>query len=64
MLNTEPNLLNPDDMYQSLIDAHRGLTDEQSMALNARIVLILSNHVGNSHVLTEAFSLARNSLKI
>jgi Protein of unknown function (DUF2783) len=63
MLNLEPNITNPDDIYQSLIDAHRGLTDEQSMALNARIVLILSNHIGNSEVLNSAFSLARSTLK-
>lgn len=63
MLNTEPNFPNPDDFYQSLIGTHRGLTDEQSIALNARIVLLLSNHIGDTAVLEEAFRVARQSLQ-
>lgn len=62
MLNTAPNLSNPDDFYQSLIDSHRGLTDEQSIALNARIVLLLANHIGDTTVLDEAFKTTRLSL--
>lgn len=63
MLNTEINLINPDDFYEALINAHRGLTDAQSVALNARIVLLLSNHVGDMAVLHEAFLTARQSLE-
>ena len=63
MLNIEPNMTNPDDTYQCLIDTHRGLTEEQSIALNARIVLILANQIGNSEILREAFEVARKSLK-
>ncbi|MBO9512758.1 MAG: DUF2783 domain-containing protein [Variovorax sp.] len=62
MLNTQPNLQNPDDFYQALIDTHRGLSDEHSAALNARIVLLLSNHIGDEDVLKEAFRTARQSL--
>lgn len=63
MLNTEPNFQSPDDFYQSLIDAHKGLTDEQSVALNARIILLLSNHIGDTAVLEEALHMARQSLR-
>ncbi len=48
-----------DDFYQSLIDLHRGLTDEQSAQVNAKLILILSNHIGDIAVLREAMSLAR-----
>jgi hypothetical protein len=58
-LVTGPNIPAPDDFYQALIDAHRGLSDEQSMAFNARLVLLLANHVGDMDVLREALRLAR-----
>ncbi len=48
-----------DDFYQSLIDLHRGLTDEQSAQVNAKLILILSNHIGDIAVLREAMALAR-----
>jgi hypothetical protein len=48
-----------DDFYQMLIDAHRDLSDEQSAALNARLILLLSNHIGDIAVLREALALAR-----
>lgn len=62
MLNTEPNFQSPDDFYQSLIEIHRDLTDEQSVSLNARIILLLSNHIGDTAVLEEALRMARQSL--
>ncbi len=48
-----------DDFYQSLIDLHRGLSDEQSAQVNAKLILILSNHIGDITVLREAMALAR-----
>jgi hypothetical protein len=48
-----------DDFYQMLIDAHRDLSDEHSAALNARLILLLSNHIGDIAVLREALALAR-----
>lgn len=62
-LNTEPNIPQPDDFYQALIDAHIGLTDEQSAALNARLVLLLANQVGDLQTLREAIAAARASLE-
>ncbi len=61
MLNTRATSLNYDDMYEALITAHRGLTDEQSHAMNARLVLLLANHIGDLEVLKNAFTLARGS---
>ena len=58
-LNTAPNLKSPDDFYESLIDLHRDLTDEQSELVNARLILLLANHVGDSEVLREAMQRAR-----
>ncbi len=51
-----------DDFYQSLIDLHRGLSDEQSAQLNANLILILSNHIGDLTVLREAMTLARSGI--
>ncbi|SMH54643.1 DUF2783 domain-containing protein [Azospirillum agricola] len=58
-LATDNRLANPDDFYQALIDSHRDLTAEQSAALNAKLVLLLANHIGDSEVLTEALRIAR-----
>jgi hypothetical protein len=58
-LTTQPNLASPDDFYEALIDVHRGLTDEQSAALNARLILLLANHVGDAEALRDALRLAR-----
>ena len=48
-----------DDFYEALIDMHRDLTDEQSALVNAKLILLLSNHIGDISVLREAMSLAR-----
>lgn len=47
-----------DDFYQLLIDAHEGLTDEQSAMLNVKLVLLLANHVGDLRTIREAIELA------
>jgi hypothetical protein len=48
-----------DDFYQLLIDAHRDLSDEQSRLVNARLILLLANHIGDLRVLREALTAAR-----
>jgi hypothetical protein len=58
-LTTAPNLEAPDDFYEALIEAHQGLSTEESHAFNARLVLVLANHVGSLAVLREAFEAAR-----
>lgn len=59
MLDTEFNLDSADDFYEALIDAHRDLDAAQSHALNARLVLLLANHIGALAVLREALAAAR-----
>ena len=54
-----PNIDDPDGFYAELIAAHEGLTDEESQALNARLILILANHVGDREVLARALAEAR-----
>lgn len=61
MLITTPNLPKPDEAYARLIAAHEGLTEAESHTMNARLVLILMNHVGDDEVLAEALRLARLS---
>lgn len=58
-LITTPNLAAPDDFYEALINAHQDLSDEQSQALNARLVLLLANHIGDLSVLQEALQAAK-----
>jgi hypothetical protein len=52
----------PDRAYRALIDAHRGLSEEESAALNSRLVLILANHIGDHTVLQEAIDLAKTTM--
>jgi len=72
-LNTRPNLGIPgeryrhaympgDDFYQMLLEGHRGLADDQSELMNARLVLLLANHIGDLRVLREAIELARSGV--
>ena len=60
-LITDPNLAQPDDFYEALIDMHRELSNEQSQAVNARLILLLSNHIGDLGVLREAMRIARDA---
>ncbi len=58
-LNLEPNIAAPDDFYEALIDLHRDLTPEQSAAVNARLILLLANHIGDAEVLAQAMARAK-----
>jgi hypothetical protein len=60
-LTVAPNLDAPDDFYADLLAAHRGLAPEESAALNARLILILANHVGDAGTLGEALRLAASA---
>jgi len=61
-LKREPNMADPDGLYAAIIDAHAGLGEAESAALNARLVLLLANHIGDAAVLAEALAVARKSL--
>jgi hypothetical protein len=58
-LITAPHLESADDFYEALIDAHRDLAVADSHALNARLVLLLANHIGSLEVLRQALQAAR-----
>ncbi|NMG55552.1 DUF2783 domain-containing protein [Aromatoleum aromaticum] len=70
-LNTDSNFFTPgkryfrtfspgDDFYEALIETHRDLTAEQSAMVNARLILLLANHIGDISVLREAMKIARD----
>ena len=72
-LNLGPNFAEPgkrylhaysagDDFYEALIQTHQGLSDSQSALVNARLVLLLSNHIGDLAVLSEAMKIARSGV--
>ncbi|MEM7491339.1 MAG: DUF2783 domain-containing protein [Pseudomonadota bacterium] len=62
-LTTAPNIPDPDGFYDELLQAHEGLDDAESQALNARLVLILANHVGDRDILRAAMAAARESAR-
>jgi hypothetical protein len=61
-LSTQSNFADPDAAYRLIVEAHRGLDDEQSAALDTALVLVLANHVGDADVLREAVALAKRGL--
>ena len=50
-----------DEFYEALIRAHEGLSDGDSAALNARLVLLLANHIADEAVIAEALRIARDA---
>src|SRR6266513_287625 len=63
-VNTQPNLAAADDFYDELIGMHRGLTDAQSALVNAKLILLLANHIGDLDVLRAAMAAAREDIAI
>ena len=61
-LSTSSNFDKPDDAFRAIVEAHRGLSDEQSAELDAALVLILANHIGDIDVLREAVALAKRRI--
>jgi Protein of unknown function (DUF2783) len=62
VINTDPNIPSPDDFYEILIDTHRDLSLEQSQLVNAKLILLLANHIGDLAVLRQAMSKAREGV--
>lgn len=62
-LDTTPRLADPDALLALLLDAHKGLDAEASRRLDARLVLLLANHIGDMDALREAVALARASAR-
>jgi Protein of unknown function (DUF2783) len=61
-LSTSSNFVKPDDAFRMVVEAHRGLSDAQSADLDAALVLVLANHIGDLEVLREAIELAKRRL--
>ena len=61
-LSTSSNFAKPDDALRAIVEAHRGLSDEQSADFDAALVLILANHIGDLDVLREAITLAKRRM--
>ena len=61
-LSTASNFAKPDDAFRMIVEAHRGLAEAQSADLDAALVLILANHIGDLEVLGQAIELAKRSL--
>ena len=62
-LDLELRIARPDDFYEALVEAHRGLSDEDSRLLNARLILLLANQVGDMGVLMEALAKAAEAVR-
>jgi hypothetical protein len=61
-LTKQPHVADPDALYAAILEAHADLSETESAALNARLVLLLANHIGNADIVREALTTARQSL--
>ncbi len=60
-LNLDPNIEDADGFYAELLATHEALSEAESAALNARLILILANHVGDRAILRQALRTAREA---
>jgi hypothetical protein len=61
-LSTSSNFSKPDDAFRAIVEAHHGLSGEQSADFDAALVLILANHIGDFDVLEQAIELAKRRM--
>jgi len=61
-LMLDPNTPDPDGVYQMIIDMHKDLSEDESHAVNARMILILANHIGDKSIIAEATGVARENM--
>ncbi len=64
MLSTASNFADPDTAFRRIVEAHRGLNDDDSIMLDTALLLILANHIGDIGVLDEAIALAKQQLRV
>ncbi len=57
-INTDPNIADADDFYAELLSIHDGRSKAQSDAINARLILLLANHIGDRAILSDAMQKA------
>ena len=62
-MNTNPNFQDADGFYERLLDAHQDLSREQSELLNARLILLLANQIGDAQVLGDCIAAARETVR-
>lgn len=62
VLSTKSNFQDPDAAYRLIVEAHRGISDAQSADLDAALVLVLANHIGDLDVLREAIALVQRRM--
>ena len=62
ILQTAPNIAAPDNFYEALIALHHDLTEAQSALVNAKLILLLANHIGDANVLVAAMAAAREDV--
>ena len=60
-INTAPAIMRPDDLYEELIAMHAGLDEARSHLVNAKLILLLANHIGDEAVVRQAIELARGN---
>ena len=60
-MKSEPNIADPDGFYEAWIAAHEGLSDAESAELDARLVLLLANQIGDQQVLLDCIAAARRA---
>ncbi len=63
-MKLDPHIPDPDGFYEALVQAHEGLSEMDSAALNARLVFLLANQIGDQDTLFECVDAARKSLRI
>lgn len=61
-MKLDPNIVDPDGLYEALVSAHEGLSDQESVALNARLVFLLANQIGEPTILYDCIGAALRSL--
>ena len=62
-MKIEPNIPDPDGFYEALVNAHEGLSEQDSAALNARLVLLLANQIGNQDTLLACMDAATERIR-
>ncbi|WP_119166004.1 DUF2783 domain-containing protein [Algihabitans albus] len=60
-LKTDPRIPDPDALYEAIIEAHRDLDDGEAQKLDAKVILLLANHIGDAEVVRDALAIARKS---
>ncbi len=61
-MKLDPNIADPDGLYEALVNAHAGLSDQESVALNARLVFLLANQIGEPTILYDCINSALRSV--